>query len=233
MAFLHGKDTVIVGGDTAWTGQLNQFTATRNQQVVATTPFGSSDQEFIAGQYEGGMSVGGMFEAATIDADLDGLASTLTPITVHFGGDTVGNRAFLFNGFLDDYSVQGSVNDAVRLSATFSSSAAVRLGVSLHDLSAETGAMNESSVDQAASSSNGGVANLHVTAFTGTDCVIKIQDSADDSNWADLITFTTVDDVTSERVTVTGSVDRYVRAIVASGTFSSVTFSVAFARNWN
>lgn len=93
--------------------------------------------------------------------------------------------------------------------------------------------MNEASVDQDASSSNGAVANLHVTAFTGTDAVIKIQDSANDADWADLITFTTVDGVTSERATVAGSVDRYVRAIVASGTFSSVTFAVSFARNWN
>lgn len=233
MAFQHGKDTVLVGGDTAWTGQLNQFTATRNQQVVATTPFGSTDQQFIAGQYEGGMSIGGMFEAATIDADLEGLIGSSAPITVAFGGDTVGNRAFLFNGFLDDYGIQGAVNDAVRVNATFGSSGAVRLGVSLHDLSAETSTMNEASVDQAASSSNGAVANLHVTAFNGTNVVIKVQDSANDADWADLITFSTVSGVTSERATVTGSVDRYVRAVVASGTFTSVTFAVSFARNWN
>ena len=234
MAFRHGKDTVVFGDDAALTGQLNQFSATRSQQVVSTNVFGTSDQEFIAGMYESSLSVNGLWEAATSDTELWGhaTANVILPVTVGHG-DTLGNRAILFNGFLDDYSIQGPVNDAVRLSATFTGSAATRLGVNLHPLGAETTTGAESSVDQGASSANGGVANLHVTAFTGTDCTIKIQDSANDADWADLITFTTVSGVTSERATVTGTVDQYVRVNITAGTFSSVTFAVAFARNWD
>lgn len=234
MAFIHGKDTVVFGADAALTGQLNNFNASRQQQAVAVDTFGNSDQEFIAGLYSANLSVNGLFEASTSDTELWGhaTANVIIPVTVG-QGDTLGNRAILFNGFLDDYNIAGSVEDAVRLSATFTGSAATRLGVNLHPLGAETATGAETSVDQAASSSNGGVANLHVTAFTGTDCTIKIQDSADDAAWADLITFSTVSGVTSERATVTGTVDRYVRVNITAGTFTSVTFAVAFARNWN
>jgi hypothetical protein len=178
------------------------------------------------------LSIGGNFDAAGIDSPLEGLIGAGEQvITIGHGGGTIGNGAYLFNGHLDDYGVQGAVNDAVRLNATFRGSNAVRTGVMLHDLEAETTTGNYASVDQAASSPNGGVANLNVTAFSGTNVTIKIQDSATNSTWADLITFSTVSGVTSERSTVAGSVDRYVRAIISAGTFTSCTFSVAFARH--
>jgi hypothetical protein len=105
----------------------------------------------------------------------------------------------------------------------------------LTGLAAVTATGNGTSRDNGASTSDGGVAQLHVTANTmNNNTVFKVQHSADNSTWADLATFTTVATTvtTSERVTVAAgtTVNRYLRAThTASGT-GSITFITAFAR---
>ena len=76
---------------------------------------------------------------------------------------------------------------------------------------------------------------LHVFAFTGTTCTIKIQDSADNSSFADLAgaSFTAVTTAPGAQRLATGraaTTRRYLRA-VTSGTFSSITFGVAATIN--
>lgn len=79
------------------------------------------------------------------------------------------------------------------------------------DTSASTGAGTGGSFVRA-NSPNGAVGYLQVSAFSGfTGFVGKLRDSADDSTYADLITFTNVTSgPTAQRVSVTGTVDRYV-----------------------
>lgn len=235
MAFQPGKGSVVVGEDVALTGFLNQYSAGRSQQAISTNTFGNDDMVYIAGKLSGQMSVGGLFDAAASASDptFNEMVNSGTTevVTVGLGGDAIGDGAYLFNGICTDYSIQGAANDAVRINASFQGSSAVRNGVMLHPLTARTSTGNFTSVDSGASSSTGAVANLHVTAFSGTNVTVKVQDSANDSTWADLITFSTVTGAVSQRATVTGSVDRYLRCIISAGTFTSVTFAVAVARN--
>lgn len=90
-------------------------------------------------------------------------------------------------------------------------------------------------VDTAASASFGGQAYLQVTAFTGTSVTVKIQDSADNSSFADIspsLVFTAATAIGTQRVSVvnTTTIRRYVRAIT-SGTFTVATFSVVLVKN--
>ncbi|MGH2671038.1 MAG: hypothetical protein ACRDH5_18335, partial [bacterium] len=109
--------------------------------------------------------------------------------------------------------------------------------VSLHALTGESVTGNSSpGIDNTVSSPNGGVGTLHVTANTrdaGT-IVIKIQHSVDDTAWVDLITFATVNFAvtTKERLSVAGTVNRYVRALwtVTGATTGTYTFHTNFAR---
>jgi hypothetical protein len=76
-----------------------------------------------------------------------------------------------------------------------------------------------------------------VTAFTGTDVTMTIQDSADDAAWANLSggAFTQVTGIGAQRIaaaTSTATVRRYVRVITTtSGGVTSVSFVVNFAKN--
>lgn len=99
-----------------------------------------------------------------------------------------------------------------------------------------TSAANGTSVDTGiVSTAFGWAMYLHVFAFTGTSVTVKVQDSANDSVWADITsaTFSAASAVGSQRVsagpTSTATVRRYLR-IVSSGTFSSATFGVNFVR---
>lgn len=98
-----------------------------------------------------------------------------------------------------------------------------------------TGAANLAGVDNGAATSEGLSAYLHVLAFTGTSVDIDIQQSSDDGSgdaYADLVSFTTVTGVGSERIaTAFGvTVEQWLR-VQLSGTFSNLDFVVTVHRN--
>jgi hypothetical protein len=98
----------------------------------------------------------------------------------------------------------------------------------------DTTATNGSSLDNAASTAFGAQAWLQVFAFTGTSVTIKIQDSADNSNWTDLTagSFGAITAIGAARIATANNatVRRYVR-VATTGTFSNVQFAVQFTRN--
>lgn len=94
----------------------------------------------------------------------------------------------------------------------------------------DTAGTSGSSVDDSAGTSNGLQAYLHVTGFAGTDVTVTIQHSTDNSTWSNLVSFTAATAVGTERVTVAGTVNRYLRVSTA-GTFTSATFAVNAVRN--
>lgn len=88
-------------------------------------------------------------------------------------------------------------------------------------------------LDGAAATTFGAQAYLHVFAFTGTSVTVTLQDSADNATFAAIaspMNFTAATGITSERIAVTGTIRRYVRAIT-TGTFSNAVFAVQFTRN--
>ena len=88
---------------------------------------------------------------------------------------------------------------------------------------------NTTSIDQSASSSQGARAYIMNFTLNSGSPTVKIQDSANNSDWADLITFTGSSAASAERKTVTGTVNRYVRLNV-SGTFSNLAVAVILIR---
>ena len=69
-------------------------------------------------------------------------------------------------------------------------------------------------VDNLGSSANGAMAHLHVTVSSGGSWTMKVQDSPDNSVWADLITFASDGSaITAESGDVAGTVDQHTRAL--------------------
>jgi hypothetical protein len=104
-------------------------------------------------------------------------------------------------------------------------------------LRTDTAATTGTSIDTTASANFGAQAYLQVTAFTGTDATVKIQDSADNVTFADVtgLTFTQVTAApTSERIATgsTATIRQYLRAVTTTtGGFTSLTFSVVVVKN--
>lgn len=104
----------------------------------------------------------------------------------------------------------------------------------------DTGATSGTGVDfGTGSTAFGGQFYLQVTAFTGTDVTVKIQESSDNGAgdaWADVTggAFTVVTGITAERIqTARGlTVERYLRVVTTtSGGFASASFQVTGIRN--
>jgi hypothetical protein len=104
-------------------------------------------------------------------------------------------------------------------------------------LRTDTAATLGTGIDTTASQSFGGQAYLQVTALTGTDVTIKIQDSADNVTFADVagFAFTQVTAAPAvERIALsnTATLRRYLRATtVTTGGFTSCTFAVTVIKN--
>ena len=96
----------------------------------------------------------------------------------------------------------------------------------------DTGTGQEATIDNAATSANGLRAFLHVTAFTGTDATVTINDSTDDFSGDDdvIATFTSITGVIAESITMTGTVQRYLRVAISVDNFTSMTWGVTVAR---
>jgi hypothetical protein len=153
------------------------------------------------------------------------------PVTFLPGGAAVGDAAFLIDSIRTDYSTTTSVTGTVDASITTQTTGDTGYGVCVAALAAITTDTNGTAVDNAASSTNGGVAHLHVTAFAGlTSDVITIEHSTNNSTWATLATFTTVTAATTQRLAVTGTVNRYLRVVDDVTGTGSCTRLVAFAR---
>lgn len=151
-------------------------------------------------------------------------------------GETIGSAAASLVALEYDYNATRGADGS--LNVGFSSSAngyGLDWGELLTaGLRADTAATNGSALDGGAATAFGLQAFLHVFSFTGTSVTVKLQDSADNSSWADITGagFTAATAVGAERIQTArnGAVRRYVRA-VTTGTFTEATFAVGFTRN--
>lgn len=234
MTFAHGKDTRVLVNEVSASSKLRSYSASNTRALGDVTAYGDGGERFTPGLRSGTLSVEGHFEDNTLYAELrnDGVDNSLL-VSAAFNGFAVGNVVATAIGDQSSHQITSSVSDVVGFSVETQADEMVDLGFSLHDLTAVTATANGTAVDNAASSANGGVGALHITAVSGTSptATVKVQHSVDNSVWVDLVTFTAATAVTSERKTVSGTVNRYVRAQwTIGGTTPSFTFVAAFAR---
>lgn len=240
MAFIHGKSAIVLQNEHNLSSFFNDVSTTRSVETAETTAFGNSAKTYIVGLQDGTISLSGMFDgsANAIDEEMTSIIGTENAgvLTVAVGGSlAIGQRLMTAQGELTSYEVTSPVGDVVAANAEFQVDGGVGNAISLHALAAETASVDSASHDGTASSANGGVAQIHVTANTmDNDSVFKVQHSADNSTFADLATFTTVATTvtTAQRVTVASgtTVNRFLRSsLTASGT-GSITFHINFAR---
>ncbi len=246
--FVHGKDTAVYIDEFDLTSYFTDSSVSLDNEVSETTAFGDTNKTFITGLRAGTLSLSGLWAADTdgSDEELQALLGNATTpiITVREGSASIGSRAIIAQANETSYAITSPVADVHTVSAdfectpnqvsnlTFALAGGVQLTAGASIAHGSLGAL--SSVDNAASSANGGAGTLHVPTNTvNGNTTIKIQHSANDSTWADLISFTVVGSTakTSEIKAVSGTVNRYLRVTASTaGSSGSITFMVAFAR---
>lgn len=234
---VHGRSTRVLVDGTNLSAYFRSANSSSSVPTTDTTTFAATGKTFLAGFPEGRLTLDGLFEGGvgsvdeTLSAALDGVSHIVMVSREAF---TVGGPADLLLARETAYNNTSSVNEAVAISAEFVADGGIKSGAVLHDLTARTATGTGAAVDGGAATTNGGLAQLHVVAISGTtpSATVVVQDSADGSTgWATIATFAAKTAVGAERVTITGTIRRYTRASwTISGTSPSVTFAVAVTR---
>jgi hypothetical protein len=219
------------GGVQSTTNMIN--VTTLEQVGVAGRP-----QVFIPGQDTSTFNAAGPLDIDAVDTSMfDALKNwkqTSLPVTYGPHGFTAGTSVWLVNGVQTSLTTTTSVTGSVDWSCAAQTDGYTDFnGVTLVDWSAATADASSTAIDNGASTANGGVAHLHVSAFSGlTSDAIILEHSANNSVWATLGTFTTVTGVGSERLVIAAgtTVNRYLRISDDVTGTGSITRLVAFAR---
>lgn len=233
----HGKDVRVYLGGRDASGDLMSIDPSATRDTHDATTFGTAAgwKRFDSGLYGWEAQLEAFYDPA-----LGGIGRQLESIGVDTAGlgvlslfdggaAAVGDAGFLGSeAILTKRSTPIKVADLVKLAATLQGDGRAGLhGRLLHALAARTTAGQGASLDNGASSANGGRGNLHVTAATGAG-VVKIQHSADGLSWSDLITFAAASALGAQSIEVSGTVEQFTRVDYAPGT--SLTFACGFAR---
>lgn len=238
MAFRHGKNTKVLFNAYDVSGYLNESSLSESVETGETTVYGKAAKTYITGLRDATMSMSGLFDgdANASDALFTAVIGSNTDNIITFApeGLALGRRVQTLASIQTSYETSSPVADVVSISLEAQADDRIDRGVSLGDLAAVTSTGNGTAHDNTSSTSNGGAATLHVTANTRNGATtFKVQHSADNISWVDLATFASVgtSTTTSERVQVTGTVNRYLRATYTlAGSTGSITFHISFAR---
>lgn len=221
-----------LGGDIGSIQQINGGPA-----ALDLTDITQSAYERQGGLRNGGMQFSSWFNDAAGRAHpvLKTLPTSDT-ITMYGRGAAIGSPGAACVGLQIDYAPNRANDGAFSFTTTVQSDGyGLEWGDQLTAWArSDTAATNGTGLDGTASSSFGAQFYLQMFTVAGTSCTVKIQDSADNSSWLDLsgasFIAVTAGTVSAQRIAVTGTVRRYLRA-VSSGTFSSAVFSVLACRN--
>lgn len=218
---------------------LRSASQSGSRDMLDSTTLGLHDRAFTPGLRNSTFTAEG-FADGDVDAIDQQLAEALDAdaciLTYLPTGDALGNRGIGIDGDESGYDIISPVDGLVTVALNVQSSVGPQPVQVLKALGEVTATADGTGLDQSASSANGGSAILQVTAMdrTSTDetMVVKVQDSADNITYVDLITFVSPTAPGAQYLTVIGAVDRYVRAQhTLAGTSPSGTYSLVWHRN--
>lgn len=239
MPRLHGKNTTVMLGSVNLSPYLDSMDLGVDTDQADSTTFGATWKSELSGVSSAKVDYSGLYDPT--QASLPTLFLSLVPGVLTYcpgGGAALGDAARLVSATDTAYAESAPVGGVVAVKGSFDATDKVGFGEVLCPLGVVSGTTNGGDQDDAASTSTGWTAHLHVTAVSSGTWTVKVQDAAT-TDWADItpaITFTATTVATSQRLvsaTATATVRRHVRyvATVAGGSSPTITMFVAFARN--
>tara|TARA_Y100000310_G_scaffold225999_1_gene228086 strand:- start:478 stop:1197 length:720 start_codon:yes stop_codon:yes gene_type:complete len=219
------------------TGVSTSLTDTTTATLEETHGLGDSWAEHTAtGLRSATLAADGFYDDASDSANEALAENEASSRVVCYGyeGNTIHKGMVGHTGaFGGSYTRTASRNELHKASATWTVTGQKDDAMILHALGSESASGTGGAANNDASSADGGAAYLQVTVKSGTTPTLdaKVRDSADNSTYADLISFTQATGVTAERKTVSGTVNQYTLASwTHGGTAPEFTFLIGFAR---
>lgn len=224
-------------------GTVTEVDIEKEAVLEEGTALGVADEAWNSvGVRRGMLTQKGFYDDAadSVNTLLAGLG-TVRVASIGLEGNTLGKRFIGWAGaIVAKYRRLASRAALHKAEGDYQVTGPVEEGVIVHRLQAETADPGTgTSVDNLASSANGGAGYLQVNALTlggFTNVIIKIRHSTDNAVFVDLITFTpvTVAPPYGQRLTVAGTINRYTRVewdFTGAGSGQTVTFKTGLVRN--
>ena len=235
MAVAHGKQTRIYLNGYNLTGFFRKSSSELTRETAESTVFGLDDKTYLAGVKDATASLEGLFDNAADGVEevlLAALNADPTILNILPQGDAIGNVAHGLTSLETKYALDASKDDVVSLNTELQSTAGRDRLLVHHALGSEVASGQSASIDNGAATTNGGVGYIHVPDIAGiTNLSVLIEDSADNSAWATILTFAGVTaDRGRQRVEITGTVRRYTRSSWGFTGAGSSQFWAGFGR---
>jgi hypothetical protein len=238
MAYVSAQKARAAIGLLNASGYTESFNVAWESMVLDVSTLADAAKAFIVGQQSASAAFTMFLDTSAaangqFDVLHDWKSSTPSPVSFAPEGFAATGLVVLVDAIETNATTSAAVADVVKAAVAAISTGAIDVGVAIEDFRAVTADGNGASVNNGASTANGGVAHLHVTAFSGlTSDVILLEHSTDDSIFTTLGTFTTVTGLTSQRLTIAAgtTVNQYLRLTDDVTGTGSITRSVSFAR---
>ena len=238
MAFQSGKDTVVMFNQNNLSTYMNSVDNSRTADVAETTSFSASAKTYLVGENDATISLSGLYDA-TADAIVQPLLSGGTQFDYVQGQTDLTTSARCTFGIanITNYGVSSPVGDVVATSLDLQATGGFFSGVVVIASAFTATGVQGSVIDNGALTSSVGGGFIIVSSVSGTSptAVVKIQHSADNSTYADLITFTLANSATSEIKTIAKgtTINRYIRIsnTIGGSSTPTVNATVGFGRN--
>lgn len=234
MAFQPSFNSRVLIGSFSFSAYVNDVQFPTSTNMLDVTVLTNTAKTFIPGQVTSTASLKGFLDPDTTSLGQYDQLNTFSSSPLAYGpsGFAFGSELFMVTALKTLAGTHAGAAGAVEFDLACQTGLHTDFGRSLHDLTAETADGSSAAYDGGAASTTGGVAQLHVSAFSGlTSNVVIVEDSATGSSgWATIATFSTVTALTSERVTIAGTIRRYTRCSYDVTGSGSTTFQVGIAR---
>lgn len=215
-----------------FSGDSNGLDLAVTVDKLDATCFQDSGKVYVQSKPDAVLSQQGLFSAGTDSLEEEiytRLGTGTSIVAAMFGTDTTACAAYVLpDTAANQYNVSAAVGSLIAVETEWSNGATqLQRGKRTYSGTASaTGA--QTSIDLGSAGSSGGTAYLFVTGVTGTatGASIKLQSSANDSTFDDEATFT-VNGLGAQSATLSGTVNRYLRAnVVGLGGATNITFTL-------
>ena len=233
MPFVSAQQSRVFAGSFPYSAYARGYNSSSTTAMLDVATLVDTAAVFTPGQTTSTSAIEVLFDTTSFAHGATWRSVESLPVTFLASGTALTAECVMVDSILTEFATTSPLTDVVSGSLATTNTGPDDVGEVIAAFAAITATGNGTSVDDAASSANGGVAHLHVTAFSGfTSDTITIEHSTNNSTWATLATFTAATAATSQRLTVAAgtTVNRYLRVVDTVVGSGSCTRIVTFAR---
>ena len=219
---------------------LNNISVKAEQEELDASVLANSYRSYETGFKTGEIDASGFFDCDTTNADEihDVFASIYNSgatnnITYSTTTPAVNGVAIMMNGCELKYNIGVPVGGLISVVSNFKATNGVGFGRWLMYAQLNAGTTTGTAVDNAAATTGGGLFQVHLQNVDASDVDVKLQHSTDNSTWGD-VSGGAVNNLsalfTSGSVAVSGTINRYTRAVAVVTGGNTTLVGAAFAR---